>query len=110
MAHGATAILSETPEIYGAEHLLTRRAISQAVGQKLVARIKWLDVYTRLFNGSMDNSPSPGNSWNEAIREHKAIFKAIQAQDPVAAREAIREHMDSAYRRFSVSWDDAREH
>lgn len=50
-----------------------------------------------------------GNSWKEAIREHKAVLKAIQAQDPDAAREAMREHMDNAYRRFSVSWDDARE-
>lgn len=61
VAHGATAILSETPEIYGAEHLLTRRAVSEAVGQKLVARVKWWEEYTRLFNGSMDNNPSPGN-------------------------------------------------
>ena len=61
VAHGATAILSETPEVYGAEHLLTRRAVSEAVGQKLVTRIKWWEDYTRMFNGSMDNNPSPGN-------------------------------------------------
>ena len=30
VAHGGTAILAETPEIYGAEHLLTRRAVSRA--------------------------------------------------------------------------------
>ena len=40
-AHGGTAILSETPEIYGAEHLLTRRAVSHAVAQKLIDRIRW---------------------------------------------------------------------
>ena len=50
-----------------------------------------------------------GNSWNEAIREHKAIVKAIRAQDPDAAREAMRTHMDEAYRRFSASWDQAKE-
>ena len=44
--HGGTAILSETPEIYGAEHLLTRRAVSREVGEKLVARIKWWEDYT----------------------------------------------------------------
>src|SRR5206468_2253909 len=44
--HGGTAILSETPEIYGAEHLLTRRAISRDVGEKLVSRIKWWEDYT----------------------------------------------------------------
>ena len=61
VAHGGTAILSETPEIYGAEHLLTRRAVSQAVGEKLIARIRWWEAYTRMHNGSMDNNPSPGN-------------------------------------------------
>jgi altronate hydrolase len=56
-----TAILSETPEIYGAEHLLTRRAANRAVGEKLVQRIKWWEAYTAKNNGSMDNNPSPGN-------------------------------------------------
>ena len=44
--HGGTAILSETPEIYGAEHLLTRRAASREVGEKLVERIRWWEDYT----------------------------------------------------------------
>ena len=59
--HGGTAILSETPEIYGAEHLLTRRAASRAVGEKLVARIKWWEDYTLRERGEMNNNPSPGN-------------------------------------------------
>jgi altronate hydrolase len=59
--HGGTAILSETPEIYGAEHLLTRRAVSQPVGEKLVARIKWWEAYTAREEGEMNNNPSPGN-------------------------------------------------
>jgi altronate hydrolase len=59
--HGGTAILSETPEIYGAEHLLTRRAVSRAVGEKLVARIKWWEDYTTREKGEMNNNPSPGN-------------------------------------------------
>src|SRR4029450_11292320 len=49
--HGGTAILSETPEIYGAEHLLTRRAVSREVGQKLVSRIKWWEDYTTREKG-----------------------------------------------------------
>ncbi len=61
VAHGGTVILSETPEIYGAEHLLTRRAVSQAVADKLIARIKWWEAYTARNEGSMDNNPSPGN-------------------------------------------------
>ncbi len=59
--HGGTAILSETPEIYGAEHLLTRRAASPAVGQKLVDIIAWWEDYTRRNNMEMNNNPSPGN-------------------------------------------------
>jgi altronate hydrolase len=59
--HGGTAILSETPEIYGAEHLLTRRAVSREVGEKLVARIKWWEAYTSRLGGEMNNNPSPGN-------------------------------------------------
>jgi len=59
--HGGTAILSETPEIYGAEHLLTRRAVSPAVGEKLVSRIRWWEDYTAREKGEMNNNPSPGN-------------------------------------------------
>jgi altronate hydrolase len=59
--HGGTAVLGETPEIYGAEHLLTRRAVSQEVGDKLVDLIKWWEKYTADNGGSMDNNPSPGN-------------------------------------------------
>ena len=59
--HGGTAILSETPEIYGAEHLLTRRAVSREVGEKLIARIKWWEDYTTRNQGEMNNNPSPGN-------------------------------------------------
>ncbi|MEP7064339.1 MAG: altronate dehydratase family protein, partial [Betaproteobacteria bacterium] len=59
--HGGTAILSETPEIYGAEHLLTRRAVSRDVGEKLVSRIKWWEDYTARERGEMNNNPSPGN-------------------------------------------------
>ncbi|MCU1664660.1 MAG: galactonate dehydratase, partial [Pseudonocardia sp.] len=59
--HGGTAILGETPEIYGAEHLLTRRAVSQEVADRLVERIRWWEKYTADNNGSMDNNPSPGN-------------------------------------------------
>jgi altronate hydrolase len=59
--HGGTAVLGETPEIYGAEHLLTRRAVSPEIAEKLVERIKWWEEYTAKNNGSMDNNPSPGN-------------------------------------------------
>jgi len=58
---GGTSILAETPEIYGAEHVLTRRAVSAAVGQKLVDRIKWWEWYTGIFGAEINNNPSPGN-------------------------------------------------
>ena len=59
--HGGTAILSETPEIYGGEHLLTRRAVSKQVADKLLARIAWWEQYTARNGMKMDNNPSAGN-------------------------------------------------
>ena len=59
--HGGTAILSETPEIYGAEHLLTRRAATKEVGEKLVNIIKWWEDYASRNKMEMNNNPSPGN-------------------------------------------------
>jgi altronate hydrolase len=59
--HGGTAVLSETPEIYGAEHLLTRRAVTRDVGEKLVQRIRWWEEYTAKTGNEMNNNPSPGN-------------------------------------------------
>jgi altronate hydrolase len=61
VSHGGTAVLSETPEIYGAEHLLTRRAASSEIGEKLIARIRWWEAYTERERGEMNNNPSPGN-------------------------------------------------
>src|SRR6056297_773512 len=61
VAQGGTGVLAETPEIYGAEHLLTARAIDRAVGEKLLERIRWWEDYTARNHGSMDNNPSPGN-------------------------------------------------
>jgi len=61
VSHGGTAILAETPEIYGAEHLLTARAISKDVADKLLDRISWWERYMVQTGGSMDNNPSPGN-------------------------------------------------
>lgn len=56
-----TGVLAETPEIYGAEHLLTRRAATRQIGEKLVRLIDWWEDYTARNLGSMDNNPSPGN-------------------------------------------------
>jgi altronate hydrolase len=59
--HGGTVILSETPETYGAEHLLTRRAVSREVGEKLVGLMRWWEDYTRQEGAEMNANPSPGN-------------------------------------------------
>jgi altronate hydrolase len=61
VAQGGTTIIGETPEIYGAEHLLTRRAVSRDVGEKLIERIKWWEWYTGIFGAEINNNPSPGN-------------------------------------------------
>ncbi|WP_298841573.1 UxaA family hydrolase [uncultured Roseobacter sp.] len=60
-AQGGTGVLAETPEIYGAEHLLTRRARDRATGDRLIGLIRWWEDYTARNKGSMDNNPSPGN-------------------------------------------------
>lgn len=61
VACGGTAILSETPELYGAEHLLTRRAVSEEVANKLLDRIEWWKWYAKTFGAELDNNPSIGN-------------------------------------------------
>lgn len=61
VAAGGTSILSETPEVYGAEHLLTRRARTRAIGEKLIERIRWWERYTSAFGVEIDNNPTPGN-------------------------------------------------
>jgi altronate hydrolase len=58
---GGSIVLSETTEIYGAEHLLTRRAINEAVGRKLIDQVKWWETYTQQIGTEIDNNPSPGN-------------------------------------------------
>ncbi len=59
--NGGTVVLGETPEIYGAEAMLLRRAVSTEVGRKLLDRLAWWHDYTGRNGGTMDNNPSPGN-------------------------------------------------
>jgi altronate hydrolase len=58
---GGTVVLAETPEIYGAEHLVTRRATSREVGQKLLAQVRWWEKHVQRIGVEIDNNPSPGN-------------------------------------------------
>ena len=84
---GAASVFGETTEIYGAEHLLTRRAVTREVGEKLVSKIRWWEEHTALFGSTIDNNPSPGNKDGglPTIFEKSlgAIAKAGQA--PLAA-------------------------
>jgi altronate hydrolase len=59
--YGGTGVLAETSEIYGAEHLLIRRAVSEGVAKKLIDRFKWWEHYCRVLGAEMDNNPAPGN-------------------------------------------------
>lgn len=61
VAHGGTVIYSETPEVYGAEHLLTQRSETTQVAEKLLERIRWWEDYTSMHGFELDNNPSPGN-------------------------------------------------
>jgi altronate hydrolase len=111
--HGGTAILSETPEIYGAEHLLTRRAISREVGEHLLDRVRWWEAYCERMGADMNNNPSAGNKagglttilekslgavakagtsslmevyrYAEPVRAHGLVFMDTPGYDPVSA-------------------------
>lgn len=58
---GGTIVLGETTEVYGGEHILTRRAKSPEVAEALLERIRWWESYTAMFGASIDNNPAPGN-------------------------------------------------
>ena len=99
--HGGTAILTETTEIYGAEHLLTRRAVNTGIAQKLLDRIEWWKEYTRANGGEFDNNPSPGNKagglTNIVEKSLGAVVKAgstnlvdvVRYAEPVEARGLV---------------------
>jgi altronate hydrolase len=58
---GGTTVLAEIPECMGAEHLLTRRAIDEATGRKVIEVMEWYQSYLRRFGGGWNDNPSPGN-------------------------------------------------
>jgi altronate hydrolase len=112
VAAGGTAVLAETPEIHGAEHLLTRRAASSEVARVLLERIAWWERYTAAEGDSLDNNPSPGNRaggittieekalgavakggstplravyrYSEPVTEHGLVFMDTPGYDPVS--------------------------
>jgi arabinonate dehydratase len=86
----ATSILAETPEIYGAEHLLTRRAVSREVGEKLVERIKWWEWYTGVFGAEINNNPSPGNKEGGLTTIYEKSLGAIAKGGSTALVDVLR--------------------
>ena len=87
VSHGGTSVMAETPEIYGAEHLLVHRAVSQAVADKLIRQIHWWENYARLFNASIDNNPSYGNKEGGLTTIYEKSLGAVAkgGQAPLAA-------------------------
>lgn len=90
VAQGGTSIIGETPEIYGAEHILTRRAKSREVGEKLVARIKWWEWYTSIFGAEINNNPSPGNKEGGLTTIYEKSLGAIAKGGSTALVDVVR--------------------
>lgn len=84
---GGTSVLAETPEIYGAEHLLTRRAVTREVGEKLVSMIHWWENHVRQHNATIDNNPSYGNKEGGLTTIYEKSLGAVAkgGQSPLAA-------------------------
>jgi len=105
VAQDGTVVLGETTEVYGAEHLLTRRAVSEEVGRKLIDRIHWWERYTAMNGAEIDNNPSPGNKLGGLTTIYEkslgAIAKSgttpmtdvVEYAEPVRTRGFV--HMDT---------------
>jgi altronate hydrolase len=104
VAHGATAVLSETPEIYGGEHLLTRRAKSPAVARKLMERIQWWLDYTAKFGERLDINPSVGNKQGGLTTIYEKSLGAI-AKGGTTALNAVYEYAETITERGFVFMD-----
>jgi altronate hydrolase len=89
VAWGGTGILGETPEIYGAEHLLASRACSPAVAADLTAKIAWWQRYTSIHGGSMDNNPSPGNKEGGLTTILEKSLGAVAKGGTTALRQVV---------------------
>ncbi len=85
--HGGTSVLAETPEIYGAEHLLVRRAVNREVGEKLLSLIRWWENHARQHGATIDNNPSYGNREGGLTTIYEKSLGALSksGQAPLAA-------------------------
>ncbi|MCS6976756.1 MAG: altronate dehydratase family protein [Gemmatales bacterium] len=89
VAEGGTAVLAETPEIYGAEHLLTRRAINREVAEKLLERLRWWEWYTGIFGAEINNNPSWGNKEGGLTTIYEKSLGAIAKGGSTALMDVI---------------------
>ena len=101
VAAGGTVVLAETSELYGAEQLLTRRAVSPAVADKLLERIRWWEWYAGVFGATLDNNPSPGNKEGGLTTIYEkslgavakggstALVDVYQYAEPIAAKGLV---------------------
>jgi altronate hydrolase len=87
VSHGGTSVLAETPEIYGAEHLLIRRAVNQQVADKLIRQVRWWENYAKMWHASIDNNPSYGNKDGGLTTIYEKSLGAVAkgGQAPLAA-------------------------
>ena len=104
VAHGATSILSEVPEMYGAEHTLTRRALSREVGEKLIERIRWWEDYAAMFGSQIDNNPSVGNKKGGLTTIYEKSLGAIAKGGRTALR-AVYEYAEAVTEKGFVIMD-----
>jgi altronate dehydratase len=93
VGHGGTVVLAETPEIYGAEHLLTWRAASLQAGQKLIERIQWWQDQAKLLGFSLDNNPTPGNKAGGLTTIYEKSLGAV-AKGGSTALQAVYEYAE----------------
>jgi altronate hydrolase len=104
VAHGGTAILSEVPEIYGGEHLLTRRSVSREVGEALLERIRWWIDYTGKFGQRIDINPSVGNKKGGLTTIYEKSLGAI-AKGGTTALRAVYKYAEPVTERGFVVMD-----
>ncbi|MBI1903925.1 MAG: altronate dehydratase [Planctomycetia bacterium] len=102
VAAGGTTVLAETTEIYGAEHLLTRRAKTRQVGEKLVERIRWWEKYVAMFGAEIDNNPSPGNKEGGLTTIYEKSLGAVAKAGSTAMTEVYRYSEPVAAKGFVV--------
>lgn len=104
VALGATAILAEVPEMYGAEHMLIRRAINREVGEKLIERIHWWEDYAARFGVQIDNNPSVGNKKGGLTTIYEKSLGAV-AKGGTTALRAVYEYAEKVTEKGFVIMD-----